>query len=199
VVTKEYDRAYFDRWYRSDRAVVRPAATARKARLALAAAEHMLGCEVRSVLDIGCGEAPWRAILKRARPRLHYIGVDSSSYVVRRYGRRRNIVHGRFGTLDRLGLRGPFDLVVCSDMLQYIETAELRAGLRQIRTLLGGLAWLEAFSSEDDMVGDAEHWIHRPAASWRREFRRAGLVRCGLHCYLPDSLRASANALELAE
>jgi SAM-dependent methyltransferase len=195
---KRYDAGYFARWYHGPDALVRPELIRRKARLALAAAEHMLGREVQTVLDAGCGEAPWRAVLRRARPGLRYQGVDASEWVVRRWGRRRGIRHGTLGTLDRLGFREPFDLVVCSDMLQYLPDAELRAGLRNLHVLTGGLAFIEAFADEDDMVGDADGWVHRPAASYRRELRRAGFTACGLHCYLPRSMRAAANALELA-
>jgi len=195
-LSKRYDRAYFERWYRSDTAIVRPEVTQRKAKLALAAAEHMLGGVVRSVLDVGCGEAPWRAILKRVRPDLRYIGVDSSDYVLRRYGRRRGILKGELAELDRLDLPR-FDLVVCSDMLQYVPTDELRAGLRHMRVLTGGLAFIEAFTSEDDMVGDGDAWIDRSAAFYRRELRSAGFIACGMHCYLPASMRGTANVLEL--
>jgi SAM-dependent methyltransferase len=194
---KVYDRAYFDRWYRAGGAVVRPEATARKAKLALAAAEHLLGGEVRNVLDVGCGEAPWRAILKRARPGLRYLGLDTSSYVIRRHGKRRDIRYGHIAALDELQLNERFDLVVCSDMLQYVPTPELRAGLRQIRGLTGGLAFIEAFTSHDDMIGDGDGWIHRTAGFYRRELRDAGFIACGMHCYLPGSLRPSANELEL--
>lgn len=193
---KVYDRAYFDRWYRGRRAVVKPENVRRKARLALAAAENVLGRDVRSVLDVGCGEAPWRALLRRLRPRLHYVGVDSSEYVVRRFGARRNIRLGTLSQLDRLGLRRRFDLVVCADVLEYISTPEMRAGLAAIRALTGGLAYIEAFPVEDDMVGDFDNWHHRSARAYREEFRRAGFIACGMHCYVPDSAAPRLGALE---
>ena len=194
---KAYDRTYFERWYRSPDAVVKPEVVRRKVRLALSAAEYVLGREVRSVLDVGCGEAPWRAELKRLRPRLRYLGVDSSPYVVRRFGRRRNIVAGSLGTLDRLRLTRPFDLVVCADVLEYVPTGELRTGLRNLAALTAGMAYIEAFPFEDDMVGDMEDWHHRSAATYRREFRRAGFTPCGLHCYVTRSSLPAMGALEI--
>jgi SAM-dependent methyltransferase len=195
---KTYDRAYFDRWYRAPGAAARADALRRRVRLALAAAEYLLQREVRSVLDVGCGEAPWRAELRRIRPQLRYVGVDDSEYVVRRHGRRRGIVHGSVGTIARLGLRRRFDLVVCADVLHYVPLAEMRRGLRSMRRLLGGVAYLDVFTVEDSFRGDVDGWQPRPAALYRREFRHAGLVPCGLNCYLPEEQAALASALELA-
>lgn len=193
---KSYDRRYFDRWYRSRGAVVKPEAVRRKVRLAVAAAEYVLARPVRSVLDVGCGEAPWRATLRRMRPQLRYVGVDSSEYVVRRYGTRRGIRAGSLGTLDRLRLGGPFDLVVCADVLEYVPTAEVEAGLAQLRRLCRGLAYIEAFVSGDDMVGDRTGWHHRSERRYRELFAAAGFVACGLHCWVPAEARHRLSQLE---
>ncbi|NJD09263.1 MAG: class I SAM-dependent methyltransferase [Gemmatimonadetes bacterium] len=196
---KAYDREYFERWYRSAQAVVRPEVVQRKVRLALAAAEYVLGRRVRSVLDVGCGEGAWRPLLRRLHPGLRYVGVDSSEYAVRRYGRRRGVRQGTLGRLDRLGLKRPFDLVVCADVLEYVPTPEVKAGLRHLRRLTGGLAYIEAFTLTDDMVGDRELWHYRSAHTYRELFREAGLVSCGLHCYVPKERLATVSALERCE
>jgi SAM-dependent methyltransferase len=196
---KTYDRAYFDRWYRSRAGVVTAGATRRRARFALAAAEYVLNREVRSVLDVGCGEGVWRGELRRVRPRLRWVGVDSSEYVARRFGRRRGIRRATFGDLGDLRLRGRFDLVVCSDVIQYVPTRELRRGLRAIHGLLGGVAFLAAWAAEDDIEGDREGWVWRTADQLRAELRRAGLLACGLHCWVRREDEALLGALERAE
>ncbi len=156
----------------------------------------MLERNVRSVLDVGCGEGRWRAPLKRARPGLAYQGVDRSEYVVRRFGRRRNILLGTLGTVGRLRFRWSFDLVVCSDVLHYLPTAEVRRGLASLRRLAGGVLWLDAFTAEDDFVGDREGWQPRSERTWRRIFAEAGLVSAGLNCWVPRRLRGRLAALE---
>lgn len=183
--TKTYDRAYFDRWYRSSQRVVTPQIVRRKAHLALSAAEYLLGREVRTVLDVGCGEGQWRGVLRRMRPGLRWTGVDSSAYVVQRYGARRGIRQCDFGALGSLRLRGPFDLIVCSDVLHYIGTAELRAGLPALASLLRGVAWLEAFTVDDEIGGDRVGWHMRRPAQYSRLFGEAGLVPAGLNCWVP--------------
>jgi SAM-dependent methyltransferase len=193
---KRYDQSYFDRWYRSRAAVVTAASRARKVRLAVAAAEFVLSREIRSVLDVGCGEAPWRAVLRRMRPNLEYMGVDASEYVVRRYGKQRNIRAGSLGTLGRLRLRRKFDLIVCADVLAYVSAPELQRGLRALRRLLGGVAYLEAYTGSDDVVGDLQGWHIRSEAAYRKTFAAAGLSACGLNCWVPRDRQYRLSALE---
>ena len=196
-MAKSYDAGYFHRWYRDPRTrVTSERALERKVRLAVSAAEYMLGRRIRTVLDVGCGEARWHIALKRIRPRVQYVGVESSEYAVRMFGESRDVRQGTFGTLKTLRLRGPYDLIVCADMLQYVSAAELAAGLRQIRRLLGGVAYIEAYAREDDMEGDMEGWMFRSAASLRRAFRAAGLTHCGLYCFV-DVDKLTANELEV--
>ena len=194
---KKYDRAYFDRWYRDSRyAVVREGVVRRRIGLAVSVAEYLLERPIRSVLDVGCGEAPWRACLLKMRPGVRYLGVDSSEYAVRKYGRRRNLQLGTVGGLARMGIRGRFDLVVCSDVLHYVPTGEVRAGLRAIASMLRGVAFLETFALEDDIEGDKELLQQRSESTYRRLFREAGLFPVGLHCYVGSDVQKSLTAFE---
>ena len=186
---KRYDRAYFEYWYRDPRhVVVHRGVLERRVQLAVAAAEYMLERPIKSVLDVGCGEAPWRALLMRARPGVRYVGVDSSAYAVRRFGRTRGIRLGTVGGLGRMKLGGPFDLVVCSDVLHYLSTAELAQGLRALQRLVRGVAFLELFTREDATIGDDVGFQPRGAAAYRRLFRAAGFVQLGMHCYAGRAL-----------
>lgn len=197
---KRYDEAYFHRWYRDPRTrVTSDRALERKVHVALAAAEYMLGRQVRTVLDIGCGEARWYLALKRIRRVVDYLGLDPSEYAVRTFGAERNVRQGSFATLKTLRLRGPFDLIVCADVLQYVPTTQLLTGLREIRRLLGGVAYLEAYASEDDMEGDMEGWHFRSASAYRRHFRDAGLTHCGLYCFIDERKLPPVNRFEICE
>ena len=193
--TKLYDHRYFDRWYRGRHRQDR-AALARKVALAVAMAEYYLGRPIRSVLDVGCGEGAWRAPLLKLRPKLHYQGVDSSEYVVATFGRRRNIALARFGQLGQLRLGAPVDLLVCSDLLHYLKTAELRRGLSGFGELCAGLAFIEAFTAEDDIEGDLHGFIRRRAASYRKWIAAAGFLDCGSNGWLSPRLKQDASALE---
>jgi SAM-dependent methyltransferase len=199
-VPKHYDQAYFDRWYRDPRHKVNtPAGVRRKVRHTLGVAEVLLERPVKRILDIGCGEAPWRAHFMEERPKVEYVGVDSSEYVVQRFGRTRGIRHGTFGTLGDIKLTGLFDLVVCCDVLQYVPTDELKPGLAAIAALLDGVAYLEAFTNVDELEGDKRHWHHRTPAWYRHAFRDADLTHIGMHCYVGPRLVGATLALERAE
>jgi SAM-dependent methyltransferase len=181
---KVYDRDYFERWYRHPRhRVTTRDSLTRKVRMAVSITEFLIGRPIRTVLDVGCGEASWCPILRRLRPGVRYVGVESSEYAIERYGAARNIRYGTLGTLGAMKLLRVSDLVVCADVLQYVDTAEAERGLRAIRRLVGGAAYIEAFTTEDAMAGDHVNWHERTAAEYRRLFRRAGLTQCGPYCF----------------
>lgn len=194
-----YDREYFRRWYRDPRTRVHSRADLeRHVRFALAAAEFVLERPVGSVLDVCCGIGQWRPALLRLRPRLSYTGVDTSPYVVGRYGKARNIRLGSFGELDRLRLEGPFDLIVCSGALYYVADDEIAPGLAAIAKLLGGLAYLEIFTADDGIEGDTRDVVKRPRAWYEERLVRAGLVAAGLHCYIGQGVAAELGEMEHA-
>jgi len=196
---KSYDRSYFDRWYRDPRSRVKTAAEIeRKVRMVLGVAEYLLDRPVRSVLDVGAGEGAWRAPLRRLRPRLRYVGVDPSEYAVRRFGARRGLLLGQVERLDELRLDGPFDVVVCCDVLNYLAEDALERGVRGMASLLGGVAYLEMFADDDEMTGDTRGWHRRPRSFYRRLVRRHGLVPCGMHCYAGPALAPNVASLERA-
>ncbi len=197
-MNKQYDKSYFDRWYRQSKHQRNSAALLeRKVHLAVSMAEYYLERPIRSVLDVGCGEAVWRAPLLKLRPRIEYRGVDSSDYAVSRFGRTRNIAFADFGQLEQLRFGAPVDLLVCSDVIHYIPDAQLKRGLKGFSELCTGLAFLELWSKEDDIIGDKIGFFERPATWYRKQFAKAGFVACGSHCYLSTELNAAAAALEV--
>ena len=197
-MTKVYDRAYFDRWYRKAD-IGHAARLARKVALAVATAEYHLERPIRTVLDIGCGEGAWRAPLLKLRPRARYIGFDSSDYAIARYGRRRNLHHARFADFAHLRPCPPADLLVCSDVLHYLDTRELDRGLPALADLCGGVAFIEVFARGDGAEGDEHDFRQRPAAFYRNRLRALGLRPLGSHCWLSPALAPQAAALELPD
>lgn len=197
---KTYDKSYFDRWYRNARTrVVERVDVERKALFAVGAAEYLLGRRVESVLDVGCGEGAWQPVLARFRPRAAYLGVDPSEYAIRRFGRRRNLRLGSFAALDEAGLEGPYDLVICVGVVNYLTPRELAAGLQTIAAATSGMAFVEAFATGDEIEGDTVEWRWRKAAWWREQFRQAGLTPVGMHCYVPPAIRENTVALERSD
>jgi SAM-dependent methyltransferase len=197
VCMKTYDRDYFDRWYRHPtEGVSTRDGLERKVRLAVSVAEFILGRRIRSVLDIGCGEAPWCPVLRRLRKDVRYIGVESSEYALAQFGAARNIRRGSLEELGTMRLPRSVDLIVCADVMQYIDTRGVERGLRAIRKLLGGVAYIETFTTDDAMEGDRDNWHERSAAEYRRLFRAARLTQCGPYCYLDRNSVVGVNDFE---
>jgi SAM-dependent methyltransferase len=194
---KSYDQHYFDTWYRQ-RGIGDSARLARKVALAVATAEYHLERPVRTVLDIGCGEGVWRAPLLKLRPKARYLGFDSSQYAIQRFGARRNLHLAAFGDFALLRPCPPVDLLVCSDVLHYLDTRELDRGLPGLAELCGGVAFLETFAKEDEAEGDEHDFQQRPARFYRRRFEKLGFRALGSHLWLSPALRDHATALETA-
>src|SRR5260221_5398285 len=146
-VAKQYDETYFDKWYRGRARVHAACELQRKVALAVASADYLRSRQVRTVLDVGCGEGAWQTELRALRPRLSYLGLDPSDYAVARFGRERNIRRAAFAELESLHLTRKFDLVVCSDVLHYVPDAEIRRGVTELVRLTTGIAYLERLTA----------------------------------------------------
>lgn len=195
---KRYDARYYERWYRAPKTRVKSdAELGRCVALVLALAEHHLERKVRTVLDVGAGEGRWRAPLKRLRPKLDYRGVDGSAWAVERYGARRNLTELDVADLGTLALARPVDLVVMNDVAQYLDDATLGRAAEAMRTLCAGVIFANAFTAEDDFIGDRRSHVNRTAACYRATFVTAGWRAIGAQCYLAPTLVARAPALEL--
>jgi SAM-dependent methyltransferase len=193
---KQYDKAYFDRWYRArNTRVSTHAEVRRKVTLAVTVAEYFLHRPIRSVLDIGCGEGAWLPHLRALRPRVAYMGLDSSDYAIQRFGAERNIRQATFGELPKLKL-GVYDLVICSDVLHYVPENEIRAGIRTVADATDGVAFLEVLTREDDVVGDLDAFFRRPASWYRKLFTSAGFTFVGPYCWASPAFNDAVAELE---
>ena len=195
-MTKEYDRAYFDRWYRGRNRVHDRDEVRRKVAMAVAVAEYFLRRPLENVLDVGAGEGLWYTHLRAIRRRVTYQGVEPSAYAIERFGAERNLRQGMFADLARLRFRQRFDLVVCSDVMHYLTQREIGAGIGELARLTAGVAYIEVLTAEDEIIGDLEGLIRRPADWYRRRFRKAGFTAAGPYCWLSPALRGQASELE---
>lgn len=196
---KKYDKAYFDRWYRGRKTRVSThAEVRRKVSLAVTVAEYFLRRPIRTVLDIGCGEGAWFSHLRALRPRVAYAGLDSSDYAILHFGAERNIRKASFGDLPKLRL-GVYDLVICSDVLHYVTENEIRAGIKTVAEVTDGLAFIEVLTREDDVTGDLEAFIRRPAAWYRKLFSSTGLTFVAPYSWLSPAFKDAVAELESAK
>ncbi len=136
-------------------------------------------------------------MIRRLRPEAAYLGIDSSEYAVERFGEHRNLRRGRFGDLGYHVFDEPFDLVVCSDVLHYLDDEEILTGIDALVDRTGGVAVIDIFTEEDDPEGDREGFHSRPAVWYRRVLEDAGLTAIGLQMYVPGEVAEVLETLDL--
>lgn len=198
MTEKRYDRAYFDDWYRGEDPPVGTEEDLHRAvALAVAATESVMARPLESVLDVGCGEGRWQPVLRALRPDAVYLGIDSSDYAVERFGAARNLRRGRFGDLSYHVFDDPFDLVVCSDVLHYLDDEEILQGIGALAERTAGVAAIDVFTAEDHPEGDRVDFRSRPAAWYRQVLADAGLVPVGLQMYVTKETAEILEALDL--
>lgn len=176
VAPERFGPDYYDRYYYDRRtAVVSRAEMRERAGLIGAYARHV-GLPVRRILDAGCGIGLLRAPLRRAFPRARYVALEASEYLCRRYGWTQ-------GALERWRAREAFDLVVCYDVLQYLDDRAAAQALANLGRLTRGVLYFSALTLRDWRVNcdraRTDGKVHLRPASWyrlrlSRSFRPAG-------------------------
>jgi SAM-dependent methyltransferase len=174
-MTQRFDREYYRRFYFDSRTAVTSRAEMRaRARLIAAYAEH-IGLPVRRMLDAGCGIGLLRAPLTRAFPRAAYTGLEYSEYLCRRYG----WTQGSLATFRA----DPFDLVVCYDVLQYLDDRTAARAIASLGRLTRGLLYVSALTARDWRENcdrtRTDRAVHLRQGEWygrrlRRWFRPSG-------------------------
>jgi SAM-dependent methyltransferase len=171
-----FDQEYYRRFYFDGRtAVISKVEMRARARLIASYADHV-GLPVRRILDAGCGIGLLRAPLVRAFPRATWVGLEYSEYLCERYGWTR-------GSLAEFAA-DPFDLVVCYDVMQYLDDRTAARSLANLGRLTRGVLYLSALTARDWRENcdrtRTDRDVNLRDAAWygarlRRHFRPAGL------------------------
>jgi SAM-dependent methyltransferase len=171
-----FGAAYFKKFYLSPATRVTDAGEMRaRARLIAAVLAHA-GVPVRSILDAGCGIGLLRTPFAQVLPRARYTGLDASEYLCGRYG-------WVCGSVADYVPRRPSDLVVCYDVLQYLDDREAARAISNFKRLTRAALYVSALTGEDwHEHCDRERTdrsVHLRAGDWyrrrlRRDFRYLG-------------------------
>ncbi len=172
----EFDRSYYERFYNYPR--IRASDKRDVAVLGdfVCAYLRYLGQPVRRVLDIGCAVGLWRDVIARHLPKAKYTGVESSEFLCERYG-------WIPGSVVDFRARSPFDLVICTDVLQYLTNAKAAAAIDNLARLCRGAMYCNLLTKEDwEENCDQERTngeVHLRSSRWYRRRLQRHFIQAG--------------------
>jgi 2-polyprenyl-3-methyl-5-hydroxy-6-metoxy-1,4-benzoquinol methylase len=166
---QDFDKAYYDQFYRDPKTrAVTPAAARRQATFIAAYLRH-LELPANRILDVGCGVGMALRALGRQFPQAQIQGVEFSPYLCERYG-------WEPGSVVDYQAAKPFDLVVCNDVLAYLEAGACAAAIDNLARLCAGALFLGILTADDEDLYDPQRTDPRqhlrPAAWYRRRLQR---------------------------
>jgi 2-polyprenyl-3-methyl-5-hydroxy-6-metoxy-1,4-benzoquinol methylase len=174
-VSANFDEAYYKRYYFDSRTAVTSKTEMRVRGELIGAYANHIGLPVRRLLDAGCGIGLLRPALTRAFPNAEYTGLEYSEYLCQRYGWTQ-------GSLADWAAN-PFDLVVCYDVLQYLDDYTAARAIANLGRLTRGMLYLSALTTRDWRENcdrtRTDRDVHLRDADWygsrlRRNFRPSG-------------------------
>ena len=190
-----FDAAYYERFYADPRTCsVTDDEVARQVAFVTAYLKHM-ALDVRRILDLGCGLGMMQAPLMRGFPGARYQGVEYSEYLCKELGWQR-------GSVVNYRSRTPFDLVVCHDVIQYLDDDDAQRAINNLATLCRGALYLGVLTTEDwqencDPARTDDQVVLRGTA-WYRERLARHFVSAGGGVFVKSDAPVVLWALERA-
>ena len=167
---EQFSAAYFRKFYLSSATRVVSAAEMRTRARLIAAILAQASIPVRNILDAGCGIGLLRKPFAEVWPRVRYTGLDASEYLCARYG-------WTLGSVVDYAPRAPSDLVVCYDVVQYLDDRSAGRAIANLGRLTRSALYFSALTREDwrdncdrRLTDRAVHL--RPGEWYRRRLRR---------------------------
>ena len=162
--------AYFRKFYVNPRTRVTSTGEMRARAGLIAAILAQASVPVRSILDAGCGMGLLRKPFAKVLPRARYAGLEASEYLCARFGWTR-------GSVADYAPRHASDLVVCYDVLQYLDDRRAARAIANFARLTRAALYVCALTREDWRANcdrkRTDSAVHlRPGAWYRRRLRR---------------------------
>ena len=121
----------------------------------IAAILRQAGIPVRSILDAGCGIGLLRKPFAAALPRARYQGLEASEYLCARY-------RWTKGSVVDFAPRTPSDLVICYDVLQYLDDRDAARAIANLARLTRAALYVSALTARG-LARELRPHPHRPS------------------------------------
>jgi len=175
-----FDSAYYRRFYltAATRAMSREQTATRGA--LIASLVKQLDIPVNKILDVGCGLGWYERPLKKVFRDASYTGTEISEYLCKKKG-------WVLGSIIDLKLKGEFDLVICADVMQYLNNRDAERALANLAKWCRGALYFHVPTKHDwqenvDPSGTDTNVHLRSAAWYQKQLRRYFThVGCGVH------------------
>ncbi len=189
---EKFDKAYYQHFYNNPATRAGTIASARRQAAFISAYLNYAELPVKRILDLGCGLGRLLRALQRCYPRASCVGVEYSDYLCERYGwLPGSVVDYRDAT---------YDLVICDDVLSYLDDARCAKALRNIAALTHGAAFLGLITLEDRDICDfqrSDRLQHLRPATWYRRRINQNFQSIGGGLYLRKPMAATMWTMDL--
>ena len=166
----EFDKKYYDRFYRNPNTRAADKSEAEKCADFVAAYLNHLEIPLKRIADVGCGLGHMLRRLKKKFPSATCDGFEYSEYLCETYGWTQ-------ASVLELTSDKPYDLVVCNDVVQYLDDRQAAEGLKNLAALTSCVMFFSALTREDwEDVADRKRTddkVYMRSVDWyRRRLRR---------------------------
>ena len=190
----DFDAAYYRRFYYNPATRASTPEYARRRARFIGAYLRFIDLPVKSVLDMGCGVGRVLRALGKEFPDARLTGVEYSEYLCNKHGWQQGSVVDWPGRTH--------DLVVCNDVLGYLDNRACDAAIQNLARLTRGALYLGALTREDRTIVDAERTDpdqHLRSLAWYRRRLRKHFTSIGGGLFLRKPLRVPMWALDTFE
>jgi trans-aconitate methyltransferase len=177
---REFDQAFFERFYGNPATRVADAEQATRLVDLIAGVVGYLELPVRRILDAGCGVGLLREPLLARFPKANYEGLELSAYLCERLGWHQ-------GSIADFETTRPYDLVICHDVLQYLDDKAAAKAIQNLARLSAGALYLSVLTERDWRVSAdqsrTDQDVQRRSLEWYQRRLRRGFrhVAAGVH------------------
>jgi hypothetical protein len=191
VRNEKFDRSYFERYYGKQ-----PIHTVNEIAHLATAVHEMLAwwaAPVRSVLEVGAGRGDWGNWYRTLHPTVRVTSTDVSEHSCATFGHKRR-------DIAQWAPKRPFDLVICADVLQYLDDRAATRALRNLTTATRTCLYFDALTSFD-----AKHTVERSktdlnatlrTGDWYRQRLSRGFTQAGAGLWIRKGSTVVLHELE---
>lgn len=179
-----FDPKYYKRYYETrSTAVITPGEAKAEVAFVLAFCEH-IKLDIKRFTDVGAGTGWWTREFRRQYKRCRHVEtLDSSETAATRYGHK--LVRAE-------NVSGPSsDLVVCRDVLRYLDNRTAELAVRRLAAKCRGLLYLHVLTRDDEVdeaMSDMGGKL-RSASWYRRRLSAAGFTNAGMGLFVSSKLK----------